>query len=369
MTDQALAPRARRIDVYPVRIPLRRSVSHATARYVHRDYVVVRLGTDEGVDGLSFALGGPLIAAAIQTVAPLVLESESASIESIHRRLYQQLRLLGRRGVAMIALSCLDNALWDAQAKVSEVPLYRLFGASSSPLPVAAGAALYYDDDSIADVARECEELVAEGYRAIKIRVGRRPIEHDVKRVAAIRVAVGWQTRLMMNANMAWESVDDALRFLHQVRDLDVQWCAEPLDPDNWSGWKELARKSDVPLATGEQESGHWAFARIIDDRAVAAIQPDVTRVGGVTEWNRIAVQANEASLPVIPHWSPDLHVQLGSVTPTLQWLEYLPNHSMVNLDEVLVDRLRPEKGVLAPPSRPGFGLSFDWNAVDRYCM
>jgi L-alanine-DL-glutamate epimerase-like enolase superfamily enzyme len=363
----AVAVRLRGIDVVPVRIPLRRPVSHATARYVHRDYVVVRVRTDEGIDGLSYALAGPLVAGAIQTVAPLLIERAPATVESTQHWLYQQLRPLGRRGVAMIALSCLDNALWDIQAKVQGLPLCQLLGGSSSPLPVAIGAALYYEGQSVADVARECEEFVGQGYRAVKIRVGGLPPEKDVQRVAAIRAAIGPDTQLMMNANMAWESIEEALAFLNRVSEVDVHWCAEPIDPDNWLGWRQLAQASPVALASGEQESGRWAFARLVDDHAVAAIQPDVTRAGGVTEWLRIAALAREAALPIVPHWSPDLHVHLGSCTPTLEWLEYLPNHSMVNLDEVLVERLRPQDGLIAPPERPGFGLSFDWKAVDRY--
>jgi len=355
------------IDVYPIRIPLRRPVSHATARYVHRDYVVVRVRTREGIDGLSYALAGPLVAAAIHAVAPLLIERAADTIESTQSWLYQQLRLLGRRGIAMIALSCLDNALWDIQAKAQGVPVYQLLGGSSATLPVAVGAALYYEGQSVAEVARQCDDLVSHGFRAVKIRVGGLPIEEDVRRVAAIREAIGPGTRLMMNANMAWESLDAALAFLDRISEFDVAWCAEPIDPDNWSVWKQLARASAVALASGEQESGRWAFARLVDDHAVAAIQPDVTRAGGVTEWIRIAALANEASMPVIPHWSPDLHVHLGSFTPTLEWLEYLPNDSMVNLDEVLVERLRPEDGSISPPERPGFGLSFDWNAVDSY--
>jgi L-alanine-DL-glutamate epimerase-like enolase superfamily enzyme len=267
----------------------------------------------------------------------------------------------------MIALSCLDNALWDAQAKLLGVPVFEMFDLSEDAFPVAVGAGLYYDDDTIAQVARDCEQLVAQGFKALKIRVGGRPAAEDVKRVAAIRGAIGPETRLMVNANMAWESTEEAQTFLNRISEYDIAWCAEPLDPDDWSNWRELSSKSDVPLATGEQESGRWAFDRIIADGAVAAIQPDVTRVGGVSDWRVIVAEAASARMPVVPHWSPDLHLHLVRLAPSVQWLEYLPNHAMVNLDEVLTERLEPVNGSLAPPDRPGFGLTFDWDAVDLY--
>jgi L-alanine-DL-glutamate epimerase-like enolase superfamily enzyme len=357
----------RAVEVFAVRIPLKRPVSHSTARYLHRDYVIARVRTDGGEDGLAYALAGPLVAAAIQVVTPRLLELGPSTIQSLHQRLYQELRLLGRRGVSMIALSCLDNALWDAQAKMLGVPVFELFDLPGDAFPVAAGAGLYYDDDTVAQAARDCEKVAAQGFKALKIRVGGRPLAEDVQRVAAIRGAIGPEARLMMNANMAWESADEAQAFLNRISDYDVEWCAEPLDPDNWPQWRELSTRSQVPLATGEQESGRWAFERIIADGAVAAMQPDVTRVGGVSEWKAIAAQAASAGMPVVPHWSPDLHVHLVRLAPSIGWLEYLPNHAMVNLDEVLAEHLQPANGCIAPPDRPGFGLTFDWDAVDRY--
>jgi D-arabinonate dehydratase len=201
----------------------------------------------------------------------------------------------------------------------------------------------------------------------VKIRVGRLDAKLDFDRVRVIREALGPGIALMINANMAWRSVQRAAAFLRSIEAFNIHWIAEPFDPEDQLSFAALAALTRIPLATGEQESSAYAFGQLAMAGAVRALQPDVTRVGGVTEWIRVAGMAAALSIPIVPHAYPDLHSHLSSVAPTMEWVEYIPNQTITNFDDVLEEPLQTSGGKLAPPNRPGFGLSINWREVARF--
>jgi D-arabinonate dehydratase len=355
------------VEPIAVRIPLKRAVAHASARHLDREYVILRLRTDQGLEGITFAIGGHALAAAIAGLSEWLLAQPSIEATAINRALRPMLKVVGRQGASIAALSAIDNALWDIHAKSLGLPLFRLLGGDGSAMPASIGVGLYYDDETLKDLAREFSQYAAEGYTGVKMRVGRLDAKDDVERVRVVREALGSNVALMMNANMAWRSVQRAAAFLRSIEQFNIHWIAEPFDPEDRLSFARLAGLTSIALATGEQESSAYAFGQLAMAGVVRALQPDVTRIGGVTEWIRVAGMAAALSIPIVPHAYPDLHSHLAPVAPTMEWVEYIPNETITNFDHVLDEPLRPVDGMLAPPNRPGFGLSINWREVARF--
>jgi D-arabinonate dehydratase len=355
------------VEPIVVRIPLKRAVAHASARHTNREYVILRLRTDQGIEGITFGIGGPATAAAIGGLSEWLLAQPTFEPARVNRALRPIVRTLGRQGVSVAALSAIDNALWDIHAKSLGLPLFKLLGGDGGPMPASIGVGLYYDDDTLPGLAKEFARYAAEGYTGVKIRVGLLDAKGDFERVRVVREALGPSVALMMNANTAWRSVPRAAAFVRSIEQFNVHWIAEPFDPEDRLSFAKLSGLTSIPLATGEQESSALAFGQLAMAGAIRAMQPDVTRVGGVTEWIRVAGMAAALSIPIVPHAYPDLHSHLAPVAPTMEWVEYIPNETITNFDNVLEEPLRPSGGKLAPPNRPGFGLSIDWREVARF--
>jgi D-arabinonate dehydratase len=147
-----------------------------------------------------------------------------------------------------------------------------------------------------------------------------------------------------------------------------VRWLEEPTQPDNLKGSAAIADALTMPVATGENESTRWAFQQLIEHRAADILQPDVTVVGGVSEWMKVAALASAHGVPVAPHYVWDVHVHLAAATPAVVIQEYFERDSdLVNFDDVLRNPLRPENGVLKVPEAPGLGLELDEEALARF--
>ncbi|MGP3937852.1 mandelate racemase/muconate lactonizing enzyme family protein [Nonomuraea sp. KM88] len=263
-------------------------------------------------------------------------------------------------GVATAALSALDIAVWDLRARAAGLPLYRFLGAHRESVPIyGSGRATHQMTD---------EELVAgalayagEGYDAIKLRAGALGLERDVARVAAVREAVGPAVRIMVDCN---ERLDlaQAQRLGRRLDDLDVSWLEEPLPSHDVAGHALLAARCPIPIAAGEHLQGPHAFKQYLDQGAASILMPDAPLAGGITAWNRIAVLAEASSVAVSPHFLPELHVHLAAATKTATYVEHFPL-----LDDLLLETLTPAGGSVAPPSRPGHGLRWNPDALDRY--
>lgn len=355
------------VDTIVLRIPLAKPVAFSVKRFTFRDYTVLRLHTDEGLEGHSYCIGGAFVAAIVRELAEIVIGRDPDVLPAIWEDLYGAVRSLGRRGAPMVALSALDNALWDLRGRALGLPLYRLLGAMRTEVTAYASGGAYVEGATLADLAAEYEGYAAAGVPAAKMRVGRLSVREDAKRVRTVRQALGPDIVLGVDANAAWASADEALRFLDAVSDCQVGWVEEPFHPEAFGAYRQLARLVPIPLSAGEQESGRWTFAQMIDGGAIGILQPDVTMIGGVSEWLRVADAAASFGLPVLPHYFPPMHIHLACAHASVRWVEYVPLHQLVNFDLVFTEPVVPKGGVLRPPEAPGFGLSLDWDKVAHY--
>jgi len=197
-----------------------------------------------------------------------------------------------------------------------------------------------------------------DGFHGVKIKIGKPTVRADVKRVAAVRAAVGDDLEVMVDCNQSF-AVDEAIRRAHALAAFDIAWMEEPLPADDLDGHIRLAASTSVPVAVGESIYGVRHFREYMQQRACSVIQVDCARVGGITPWLKTAHLAEAFNMAVAPHFLMELHVSLACAVPNGRWVEYIPQ-----LDEITTSRLRIEKGEAHAPVEPGLGIGWDWSAI-----
>jgi D-arabinonate dehydratase len=358
-------------------VPLTRPVSWSTAAVTEREYILVWVTGEDGTTGLGYGLGSRFKGGARlmheivgEQLAPVVLGGDSWMSEQLWEAMYRRTLLLGRRGVTLRAMSALDIALWDLNAKSAGQPLYRLLGGFADAVPAYASGGYYSDADPLRDLADEIEAYLRRGFRSVKIKVGGRPLALDVERVRLVRELIGLEGQLALDANNAWTNLADALRAAERFAAFDPWWLEEPFLPDAAALFAELARRTAIPLATGELEATRWPFRQLLDERSVHILQADATVCGGVTEWRRIAQMAAGYDLPVAPHWAPDIHAHLVASIPNGLAVEYFtPDRDIVNFERLMTEPWMPVEGRFHLSGRPGYGLGLDPAAVARFSV
>jgi L-alanine-DL-glutamate epimerase-like enolase superfamily enzyme len=174
--------------------------------------------------------------------------------------------------------------------------------------------------------------------------------------------------QLALDANNAWSNLPDALRAVERFQPYDPWWIEEPFLPDAAAAFAELAKRTSIPIATGELEATRWPFRQLLEERSVQILQPDVTVCGGVTEWRRIAQMAAGFDTPVAPHWAPEVHAHLVAASPNGLAIEYFtPDFEIVNFDRLLAEPLNLTGGRCRLSDRPGCSPRLDADAVRRH--
>ena len=282
------------------------SVTLGIGRAVKRDAVIVRIDTDEGITGWGEAHHGRCPGAIAKlidtTMTELVAGMDALDVVGVWKKVYKmQLSSHGMGAAAALALSGIDMALWDIRGKAAGWPLYRLLGGSSKPLPAyAGGISLGWQPPQ--SLAEEAAGYVAEGYKALKLRVGDNP-HRDMARVRAVRETVGDDIEILVDANTGY-TLDDVRRVMPAYEELGVGWLEEPFPPQDYRAYQDAAALGTVPLAAGENHFTRYEFTRLLEDGAVKFAQPDLSKTGGITEAVRIAALVSSWKMTVNPHTS-----------------------------------------------------------------
>jgi L-alanine-DL-glutamate epimerase-like enolase superfamily enzyme len=368
-----LSPMPKIVDVNAaaLSIPLARPTRIATRTVHAREFVVVRVESDDGI-GYTYVgtVGGRIVRDAVRDcLRPLLVGQDPDLIERHWAAMYQDCLLIGRRGALLRAISAVDIALWDRLGHAAGLPLYRLLGAFRDAVPCYASGGYYRDEDPIAAVTAEMERYVGLGFRDVKIKVGA-SLDLDVARLGAARAVIGASGRIALDANNAYRSVPEALRAARAFEPFDPWWFEEPLSADDTAGHAALARQLELPVATGELHQTRWEFRDLLERGGADILQPDAGVLGGVSEWIKVGRAAQVFDVPVAPHWHADLHVHLAAATPnclTVEWFSL--DEDIYNFERLLGERLVPHDGMLTLPSRPGVGLVLDEDAIARYTI
>lgn len=357
-----------KIEGIATSFPVKQGVTLGIGRAVKRDALVVKVTTESGLVGWGEAHHGrcpSAIATLINTtLAQLVTGMQAYDTNGIWNRIFQrQLASHGMGTAATLAMSGIDQALWDIKGKATGWPLYKLLGGHRRPIPAYAGG-ISLGFQPPAELVDEARALVAQGYRALKLRFGDTP-KRDIERLAAIRSAFGADIAIMVDANTGY-SFADARAVMPALQEFQVSWLEEPFAPQEWRSYRETAALATVPLAAGENHYTRFEFNRLIAEGAVRILQPDLSKTGGITEAMRIAAMASAERLQINPHtlasginMSSSIHflssIDNGGYFEADVARENLFRDQMTNRPDLL-----DENGCVWASEKPGLGIEVD---------
>lgn len=362
-----------------------------------QDDLVVEVHTDEGIVGIGECDTNPWVAReCIRArgthcmglgLQEMLLGSDPLDPEAIWQRLYAGSKMTGRRGALICALGALDMALWDIKGKALGVPVYRLLGRET-PRPVTPYASLLPTGRTL-DACRE--SLIAKavkardlGFKAAKLEVCiNGPYSHNglqesddavVDVVAACRSAVGPGLVLMVDVAYAWPDAETALRVIERLAPYDLFFIETPIDIDDLEGHALLHERSPIPIAAGEWQNTRFEFLDLADRGKLDVLQPDVGRVGGLSEAWKVCEIAEKRGLKIVPHcWKSGIGIaasaHLAAACEVSPYVEFLPvelAESPLRRD-LLSAELEVRDGLIVFPDRPGLGIELDRDALRKY--
>ena len=362
-----------------------------------QDDIVVLVHTDAGITGIGESDVNPWMArACIEApgthtmglgLKEMLIGENPLDTERLWEKLYVGSCMNGRRGAVIHAMGAIDMALWDIRGKAAGVPCYQLMGESPRTA-IQPYASLQPNGESYEEYKASLVEWVLRakelGFHAAKLEVTLsgpynhsgldEPDEKVTETVAACRAAVGADFMLMVDVQYAWPDADTALRTLRDWEELDIYFIETPLPVDDLEGMARLAAESPVDTAAGEWLATRHEFADLLDRGGVHVAQPDVGRVGGITEALRVCDMAAERGRRIVPHcWKTGIGIaasaHLAAVTPHCPFIEFLPaeltdsqlRQHLVQEDLQIVD------GEVRVPDQPGLGIELDMDALRRF--
>lgn len=330
----------------------------------HFELVTVRIRDADGTEGVGYTYtvghGGAAVHALIERdLRPILIGADPGAIEALWQQMWWRLHYGGRGGQSSLAISAVDIALWDLQARKAGLPLWRLLGGYDPSVPCYAGGIdLEFTLDAL---LAQTDANLSRGFRAIKMKVGRARLSEDVARVQAMRAHLGPDFPLMADANMRW-GVEVAIRAARGFADQGLVWLEEPTVPEDVPGHARILAAGGVPIAAGENLHTLSEFTHMISAGAVSYPEPDVTNCGGITVFMKVARLAEAFNLPVTSHGAHDLTVHLLAACPNRSYLEV---HGF-GLDRYIETPLAIAEGRARATETPGHGVAFDWAGLER---
>jgi L-alanine-DL-glutamate epimerase-like enolase superfamily enzyme len=356
------------VHAHAYKIPTDAPEADGTFEWNSTTLVVVEIEAGGRV-GLGYTYTDASAVALIRdTLSDVLLHRHAGRIRALTQQLWRRVRNIGRSGLAATAISALDFALWDLNARLLDAPLVQLLGgmARERVQIYGSGGFTSYDDMRLREqLARWVNE---DGCRAVKMKVGSHP-EHDPQRVAAAREAIG-DAALFVDANGAL-TVNGALRCAERFAEHGVAWFEEPVSSDDLDGMRRVrdAAPATMDIAAGEYAYTSDDFRRLLDAQALDVLQADATRCGGVTGFMQAAQLCDAWHMPLSAHCAPALHRHLAAAAPRLRHIEWFHDH--VRIESMLFDGApKPDHGTIAPDlSRPGCGLEFKRADAARFAL
>ncbi|MBK1878979.1 mandelate racemase/muconate lactonizing enzyme family protein [Pelagicoccus mobilis] len=314
----------------------RGGIADSTHSITHWGAPGVAIHTDDGKVGYGFSgthahlpTDRLIVDCITESFDPLLIGEDPFEVRALWEKLYHKSEIywVGRSGITHLALGAIDIALWDLKCKALGLPLWKLLGGSAQTKVEAYNTDGGWLNWSKEQLVSDCKRMVEEeGYRAVKIKVGGDSGNEDLRRLEAVREALGPEVRIMTDANGRW-SLPQAIQLGSKLADFDVVWIEEPTAFDDVIGHKRLAESISTPIALGEQLYLAQQFRDFVHAGAVHYVQPDIVRLAGITEWWQVADLAHSYALPVVPHVGDmcQVHQHLCNAHPACQLLEYIP--------------------------------------------
>ena len=353
-----------RVEVFQVDLGTKAKRGDAIQSFQVQETPMARIFTDDGPEGVGYAYtigtGGSSVVALIRDhLAPQLIGRDPAMVEEIWKDLFFHTHATAVGAITSLALCAIDTALWDMRCRRAGLPLHVMAGGAQKAVPVydTEGGWLHIPVSELVDNALETR---ARGFRGVKVKVGKPHVTEDVKRLSAVREAIGGAMELMVDANQGF-TVAEAIRRARHFEQFDLAWFEEPLPAEDLNGHVLLRQSTALPIAVGESIYSVSQFREYMQRNACTVVQTDAARIGGVTPWLKCAHVAESFNMPICPHYLMELHVGLCAAVPNAPWVEYIPQ-----LDLIMKNTMRIEDGCALPFEAPGLGIEWDWKAIEK---
>ena len=324
-------------------------------------FLFVEVTTQHGHTGIGFSYskraGGPGQFAHAKEIADVLIGEDPSDIGKLWVKLCWAGASVGRSGLATQAIAAFDVALWDLKAKRAALPLSKLLGSYRDSVRTynTSGGFLH---TPIEQVKENAAAALESGIGGIKLKVGQPDWRTDVARVTAVREYLDDDVPLMVDANQQWDRAS-AMRMGRIFEEFGLVWIEEPLDAYDAEGHAQLARSLDTSIATGEMLASLAEHARLIEVGAADIVQPDAPRIGGITQFLKLAALAESKQLEIAPHFAMEIHCHLAAAYPIEPWVEHFDW-----LDPLFNEHLETRDGRMWVSDRPGLGFTLSAQAA-----
>jgi L-alanine-DL-glutamate epimerase-like enolase superfamily enzyme len=346
--------------------PRAKPITNGLHTYTDVSFALVRIETDVGIVGTGLGKGGAIWRASVEQLSRLLIGEDPINVERLWHKMWIP-KLTGRRGLVTRAISSIDIGLWDIRGKAANMPLYKMLGGFRDRVPTYIAGGYYEEGKGLRELAREMEDNVRMGAKAVKMKVGAVPIAEDVARIRVAREAVGPDVKLMVDANCAYRYYE-AIQLAKRIEQYDIFWFEEPVAPDDYDGHRKLAQATSIPIATGENEYTRYGFRDLIKNDCAAILNADAKVLGGVTEFMKVAALAQANDLDIAPHGSQDIHVHLVAAISNGLILEFYRDTVDPMWGRVYRHTLGlNDDGTVSPPDVPGIGADPNYETLAQF--
>ncbi|NOZ22115.1 MAG: mandelate racemase/muconate lactonizing enzyme family protein [Planctomycetes bacterium] len=351
-------------DIFKFKRPL----GNITRKHASRDYLVVHVQTDDGISGMGYCFtigqGTRAMRAIVEhDLKKIVLGRDPLMIREIWEAMWEGTNYFGRQGASQFAICAIDVALWDIAGKAAGLPLYKLLGGRRRE--VRTYATVGFISLTIRELQQAAEDAVKRGFQGVKIVVGHPEVKTDVRRVKAVRKTIGDDTILMVDANQAWKTARRGIDCILELAEFGIYWFEEPVPADDVEGILEVLQSTGQRIVGGENAYTRIQARPFIERRAVHVFQPDLYRMGGITEMMDVVAMARGFNIEIAPHHVPEINVSTMCAAPNCSWLEHVPLFQ----EDIFDNCPTVKKGMARPPEEPGHGVRFRQNILDEYLV
>lgn len=353
------------LKVNAYKIPTATPESDGTIEWNSTTLILAEINA-ENKTGIGYTYANEAAAVVIEkTLKKIIVDANALDIPSLNAKMIAAIRNDGQTGITMMAVSAVDNALWDLKAKLFDVPLCNLLGkAKDSMLIYGSGGFTSYNKKQL---QQQLSSWINEGIQHVKMKIGTEP-EKDAERVKEARDAIGKNAKLFVDANGAY-TIKQAIEKSFQFQEYNISWFEEPVTSDNLEGLQFIRKhvQPEVNIAAGEYGYNLPYFFHMLKANAVDVLQADATRCGGITNFLKAGALAEAQQIPFSSHCAPALHLHASISLKNFYIAEYFFDH--VRIENMLFDGvIQPKNGCIYPDeSRPGFGFEFKYKDAEKY--